>query len=81
MLCYPSPARRIFVLVVFILAAADIKKVLGAAEASASDDDIKRLLESVKGKKIHELIAAGTKKIGSGPAPSAGSTAGSVTKE
>lgn len=52
--------------------AADIKKVLGDAQIKADDADINRLLESVKGKPIHQLIADGTKQIGgSGPAPAA----------
>lgn len=50
--------------------AADIKKVLGDAQIAADDSDITRLLDSVKGKQIHQLIADGTKQIGgSGPAP------------
>ena len=52
--------------------AADIKKVLGEAQIKADDADINRLLESVKGKPIHQLIADGTKLVGgSGPAPAA----------
>lgn len=52
--------------------AADVKKVLGDAQIKADDADINRLLESVKGKPIHQLIADGTKQIGSsGPAPAA----------
>lgn len=53
--------------------AADIKKVLGDAQINADDADIKRLLDSVKGKPIHQLIADGTKQIGgsSAPVPSA----------
>lgn len=46
------------------LAAADIKRVLGDAQVNADDADINRLLESVKGKQIHQLIAEGTKQIG-----------------
>lgn len=54
--------------------AADVKKVLGDAQIKADDADINRLLESVKGKPIHQLIADGTKQIGSsGPAPAASS--------
>ena len=37
--------------------AADIKRVLGDAQIKADDADINRLLESVKGKPIHQLIA------------------------
>lgn len=54
------------------ISAADVKKVLGDAQIKADDADITRLLESVKGKPIHQLIADGTKQIGSsGPAPAA----------
>lgn len=46
--------------------------MLGDAQIKADDADINRLLESVKGKPIHQLIADGTKQIGaSGPAPAA----------
>lgn len=58
--------------------AADIKKVLGDAQIKADDADINRLLESVKGKSIHQLIADGTKQIGGSsgaPAASAGGKA------
>jgi ribosomal protein L12E/L44/L45/RPP1/RPP2 len=59
------------------ITAADIKKVLGDAQIKADDADINRLLESVKGKPIHQLIADGTKQIGasgshSSSAPAAG---------
>lgn len=54
------------------ISAADLKKVLGDAQIKTNDADINRLLESVKGKPIHQLIADGTKQIGSsGPAPAA----------
>lgn len=56
--------------------AADIKKVLGDAQIKADDADINRLLESVKGKPIHQLIADGLKQVGSaGPAPAASAPA------
>lgn len=48
--------------------------MLGDAQINADDADINRLIESVKGKAIHQLIAEGTKQIGSSaPAPAAGS--------
>lgn len=54
------------------VSAADIKRVLGDAQIKADDADINRLFESVKGKPIHQLIAEGTKQIGSsGSAPAA----------
>lgn len=51
------------------ITAADIKKVLGDAQIKAEDADITRLLESVKGKPIHQLIADGSKQIGGSSAP------------
>lgn len=55
-----------------ILAAADIKNVLGASNANVSDDDLNRLIETLKGKDINKLIASGVAKIGSsGSAPAA----------
>jgi len=47
------------------ITAADIKKVLGDAQIKADDADITRLFDAVKGKPIHQLIADGTKQIGS----------------
>ena len=72
MLSLPSLAKKISVCLWLYVDAADIKKVLGTVSASTEDADINRLLESVKGKKIEDLIAEGSKKIGS-TAPSAGS--------
>lgn len=62
------------------ISAADIKNVLGKSNVAAEDADINRLLESVKGKSIQDLIAQGTAKIGSSaPAPAA--TSAPVAKE
>lgn len=52
------------------LAAADVKAVLSSVQVNAQDDDINRLIASVKGKTIHQLIAEGSAKIG-GSAPTA----------
>jgi len=58
-----------------ILAAADIKNVLGAANANVSDADLNRLIETLKGKDVNKLIASGLAKIGSsGSAPAASNT-------
>jgi ribosomal protein L12E/L44/L45/RPP1/RPP2 len=63
------------------ITAADIKKVLGDAQIKADDADITRLLESVKGKPIHQLIADGSKQIGaSGPAPTSAPAAGKAVE-
>lgn len=68
-----SQARKTSVPTHHKIDAADIKKVLGGGNVNADDADINRLLESVKGKPIHELIAEGTAKIGAtAPAPAAG---------
>lgn len=54
------------------ITAADIKNVLGASNANVSDDDLNRLIETLKGKDINKLIASGVAKIGSsGSAPAA----------
>lgn len=53
------------------ISAADIKRVLGDAQVNAEDAEINRLLEAVRGKPVHELIAQGVKQIGTAaPAPS-----------
>ena len=52
------------------ISAADIKNVLSKSNVACEDADINRLLESVKGKSIQDLISQGTAKIGSSaPAP------------
>lgn len=61
--------------------AADIKRVLGDAQINADDADINRLIESVKGKPIHQLIAEGTKQIGTAaPSAPAATTTAKVTE-
>lgn len=52
-------------------AAADVKAVLGTVSANVSDDELNRMLASLKGKPIHELISNGIKKLGGGAAPPA----------
>ena len=47
------PAKKTSVSIHIYSGAADIKKVLGGVEATVSDDDIKRVIESLKGKKVH----------------------------
>ena len=62
------------------ITAADIKKVLGDAQIKAEDADITRLLESVKGKPIQQLIADGTKQIGGSGAPAPAKGAAKATE-
>lgn len=63
------PVKRTLVVILIIVAAKDIKEVLGSAQVKVSDDDLNRLVESLKGKDINKLIAEGVAKIGSsGPA-------------
>jgi|GEM_PF-2582596 len=58
-----------------ILAAADLKAVLGSVNSNVSDEDLNRLIESLKGKDVNKLIASGVAKIGSsGPAASGASS-------
>lgn len=68
---------------IFYEDAGDIKKVLGEVSATVSDADINRVIESLKGKKVHELIAQGIANIappsGASSAPTAAKTA--VVKE
>ena len=51
--------------------AADVKKVLTAAGASADDARMNELIESAKGKSFHELVSGGLAKIASAGAPAA----------
>jgi hypothetical protein len=43
---------------------ADMEKVLGEAQIKVDAGQITRLLASVKGKSIHQLIADGTRQLG-----------------
>ena len=38
------------------LDAEDIKKVLGSVQANVKDEDINRVIASLKGKNVHQLI-------------------------
>ena len=53
-----------------------MRTVLGSVNANVTDDDLNRLVESLKGKDVNKLIASGLAKIGSaGSAPAAGGKA------
>jgi ribosomal protein L12E/L44/L45/RPP1/RPP2 len=64
-----SPETKILVLLCIYVAADDIKKVLGSVQANIKDEDINRVIASLKGKNVHQLIAEGNVKIGGGSAP------------
>ena len=69
----PLPVKKTLVVILIIAAAKDIKELLGAGQVKVSDDDLNRLVESLKGKDINKLIAEGVAKIGnSGPVASSG---------
>ena len=53
---------------------ADVKKVLTEAGATADGDKVADLVAKMKGKAFHELVAEGSKQIGSA-APAGGSSA------
>ena len=55
--------------------AADVKKVLTAAGATADDARINELLEGAKGKNFHELVSAGLAKMSAAGAPAAAASA------
>ena len=55
--------------------AKDIEKVLKGAGADKDDEKIKALCEALKGKAFHELVAAGTAKLGSMGTASAAASA------
>lgn len=60
--------------------AADVDKVLKEAGIKSEGDHVERLITALKGKKFHELVASGTKKMAaSGPvaaAPAGGKAGG-----
>jgi hypothetical protein len=41
-----------------------VKAVLGTVSARVNDEDLNRVLASLKGKPLHELISNGIKKLG-----------------
>lgn len=53
-----------------------MKAVLGSVAANTSDDDINKVISLLKGKTIHELIAAGQGRLGAAGPVSAASSAG-----
>lgn len=59
--------------------AADVEKVLKEAGIKSEADHVERIISSLKGKKFHELVESGTKKMAaSGPvaaAPAGGKAA------
>lgn len=64
--------------------AADVEKVLKEAGIKSEGDHVERLITSLKGKKFHELVASGTKKMAAaGPvaAAPAGQAAPSTAKK
>jgi len=47
------------------LAAADVEALMKACGVSADKDSLKRLIDSMQGKQMHELIREGTEKLAS----------------
>jgi len=66
--------------------ASDIKKVITAGGATADDADIEKLLASLKGKNLEEVLKAGREKLaavpsgGAAAAPAAGGAAPAAAK-
>lgn len=52
-------------------AAKDLKALLGSVQSHATDEDINKIISALKGKTIHQLIAEGNTRLGSGSAPAA----------
>jgi hypothetical protein len=53
----PFQVKKTSVLIVIYVDANDIKGLLSSVKANVSDDDINRVIASLKGKNIHQLIA------------------------
>ena len=59
----------------------DVSKLLKEVGVKADDAQVKALISALEGKKLHELIAEGSKKLASipsGGAPAAGAAAGAA---
>lgn len=67
----PFQANKTSVPILSNEAGSDVKKLLGSAQVNVSDEDLNRLVESLKGKDINKLIAEGTAKIGAVAGPAA----------
>lgn len=51
-----------------------MKTLLGASNVTVSEDELNRLVETLKGKDVNKLIASGLTKIGAGSAPASGAS-------
>ena len=60
--------------------AKDVSKVLKDAGATADDDKVAALVEALKGKAFHELVAEGSKKLGGLGGGSSAPAAGGASK-
>ena len=63
---------------------ADVRKVLQEVGGEVNDEDLKRVVNALKGKQLHEVIAAGTKKLANisfGGASSGAASTGSSKAE
>ena len=53
-------------------AAKDLKALLDSVQSHTTDEELNRVVDALKGKSLHQLIAEGTKRVGSSaPAPAA----------
>ncbi len=75
----PQPAAPDVRLLTCFSAAADVEKLLKASGSEADTEKLAVLVKNLEGKKLHELVAAGSAKLGSvsagastGPAAAAG---------
>ena len=54
-----------YIFIDYCLAADDVKKVLNEVGAEVDDGVLNDVVGKLKGKALHEIIAAGSKKVGS----------------
>lgn len=73
----PLPTLFWFTHISNILGKADVEKLLKASGAEVDGEQLDALINNLKGKKLHELIAAGSKKIATVSAAPAGAAAAS----
>jgi ribosomal protein L12E/L44/L45/RPP1/RPP2 len=62
------------------LAADDIKALLGVVGASTEDETINRIIASLKGQSLNDVIAKGVAKLGASAAVAGGASKGKEAK-
>ena len=89
----PTPVSRTVLLTPVCIAADDVAKLLKEVGVQSSKEDLETMIKAVGGKKLHDLVKDGSKRLASVPsagvavaapaggAPAAGAPAAAAKKE